>query len=292
MKKLVLVGAVAVLGLGASANAASVVSLMHQVVNSAAYGPADLIRPVVFEDNDFSRLVDVDGDGRPSVGDKITGIIQIQSLTAGIPTNTLVASAINNQIPPNLLLAAGGNNDLSAAYELDIVSFGPGAQINLGVPTTYTQALAGLGALPAGTVIAVYEDTNSNFTSNVSFATDVANATTAGGGASLFAAIGFSGVGTEFYTIVPVSAGAIAETVELSLNFLSGITGFDVTKNSLGTDLYGFGTLSVTTGSHWDRTSDVDFVVLHTIPTPAAAWAGLVLLGGLGAARLRRSIRI
>lgn len=283
--------AAAVAGVGlmvGSVQAATTTDLVDNIVTS--YPAGTEVRPVVFEDNDYSLLVDVDQSGDLSIGDIITGIIRIQEISRAVPNaNPLDPFPVIPTDPQQITAVAGF--ELTAVYELAVVSIGPGG-IQLGVPAAYNYALAGLG-VPAGTVVSVYEDTNLNFSSNQGFAADVANASDG----TLYANIGFTGVGTEFYTIIPAPSGfPFSELVALSLNFTTEpppiASGYPILLNSFGTQIAGQGSLSAmaTNPSGWDRASDIDFVVMY-VPLPASAWTGLTMLAGLGAAGAIRRIR-
>jgi hypothetical protein len=271
--------------------------------------PLDDVTPVVFEDDDFTWVVGADGSNKTSVtavGDKVSGIIQFKGILAGTPkTND---ATIVGKTTPQVSLGAGGVNELTGAFELVVTGFGVSGSGDvvaiMGAPATYTQALSTVSP-SAGTVFALFEDPATNF--STAGATRAADVGTAVDG-TLWAEVGFTGVGTEYYHITDVAdvlAGEgfiLSELIEASLNFVTAppplpapwTTDAFIVKNSLGTDLFSDGQLKkisgATAGSKYVRTSDADVVLVY-VPLPSASWAGLGLLSALGGAHFWRRRR-
>jgi hypothetical protein len=274
--------------------------------------PLDLIEPIVFEDDDFSFVTKATGNSLPTlqVGDKVSGILEVQAVRAGSPQGSLFAPGISKTTPSIPIGSGTLVNELTAAFELVVVGGGIDGGGNpfaiLGAPAVFTEALAGVaGAVPGSTAIMLFEDSTPDFsTAGATFAADKATAVDG----VLWANVGFTGVGSEFYMItdvpdVPTATGTtISEAVEFSLNFISGPPapsapwgGIAPHVNNFGTELYGSGQLKKYGAgspllSKYDRNSDIDAVVLY-VPLPSAAWAGLGLLSALGGAHFWRRRR-
>jgi hypothetical protein len=250
---------------------------------------------VVFEDDDWTKFVDSTGSpiatATPGVGDRIIGIFDLPQLFQGAPTGTRNAALIGKTGSSYDIDDEG--RELTGAFELEVISI-DGSGIHLDDVAPGSRIF--LTSMTAGTVYEMFEDTSPDFSAAGSvLATDKATAVDG----TLWAEIGFTGSGTEFYTVVPTGTGT--ENVRFSLNFTVAPPAWTagspwlpnhavITQNTLGTEIYAAGTLDIagTSGKVYDRISDVDAVVIYA-PVPAAVWPGIIILCGLGVIRkLRR----
>jgi hypothetical protein len=304
-KQLKFIVALAVAGsllIGTQARAASVTAVISDILDAMeGYdGIVDHVNPIVFEDDDFSQLVDMNGNGFGDIGDVVRGIIDFPNIWAANPQDDLDPRNVGKSaiLTPTRTLGTGGGvdalpNELTGAFEMEIIGFSGGSALMGPVPIASGRLL--LKSLNAGTMIEMFEDPLDNFSAiGVSLAAD---ALTAQNG-TLFAELGFTGAGTEWYKISPVGAFGIDEAIEFALNFTVAPPALlapwnpptmEPWLNALGTFTYGFGTLSKsgTAGTIYDRTSDVDTIILYA-PVPAAFGPGAALLGALGVIYRRR----
>jgi hypothetical protein len=303
-KQLKFIVALAVAGsllIGTQARAASVTAVISDILDAMeGYdGIVDHVNPIVFEDDDFSQLVDMNGNGFGDIGDVVRGIIDFPNIWAANPQDDLDPRNVGKSaiLTPSRTLGTGGGvdalpNELTGAFEMEIIGFSGGSAL-MGPVAVASRTL--LKSLTAGTMIEMFEDPLDNFSAiGVSLAAD---ALTAQNG-TLFAELGFTGAGTEWYKISPVGAFGIDEAIEFALNFTVAPPALlapwnpptmEPWLNALGTFTYGFGTLSKsgTAGTIYDRTSDVDTIILYA-PVPAAFGPGAALLGALGVIYRRR----
>jgi hypothetical protein len=259
--------------------------------------PMHQINGVIFEDDDWTMFVDAAGhpiSKAPGVGDRIIGIFDLPQLYKGQPTKSRVAPLIG-KIDTAYVLADEGR-ELTGAFELEVTSI-DGTGIHFGSVAVASRVF--LSSLTPGTVYELFEDTAQNFSAQgVSLAVDAATAQDG----VLWAELGFTGSGTEFYDVVPTGPGK--EDITFSLNWTVAppdwapaspwsVDKAVITYNNFGTEAYGSGSLDIagTTGTIYNRTSDVDTVVLYA-PVPAAMPAGMVLFAGMaGVAAIRRRLR-
>jgi hypothetical protein len=303
-KQLKFIVALAVAGsllIGTQARAASVTAVISDILDAMeGYdGIVDHVNPIVFEDDDFSQLVDMNGNGFGDIGDVVRGIIDFPNIWAANPQDDLDPRNVGKSaiLTPSRTLGTGGGvdalpNELTGAFEMEIIGFSGGSAL-MGPVAVASRTL--LKSLTAGTMIEMFEDPLDNFSAiGVSLAADALT----GQNGTLFAELGFTGAGTEWYKISPVGAFGIDEAIEFALNFTVAPPALlapwnpptmEPWLNALGTFTYGFGTLSKsgTAGTIYDRTSDVDTIILYA-PVPAAFGPGAALLGALGVIYRRR----
>ena len=295
--------------IGAQARAASVTAVISDILDDMEGndGIVNHVNAIVFEDDDFDVFVDLAGGQMAGpngvfgdIGDRVLGIIDFPAIWAANPQDDLDPRNVGKSeiLTSKRVLGAGGGvdgaaNELTGAFELEIIGFTGGGAAIMGPAPVASRLL--LKSLNPGTMIELFEDVADNFTAaGVSLAADAATAQDG----VLFAELGITGTGTEFYHIMPVGAFGIDEAVEFALNFTVAPPSLiapwnpptmEPWLNALGTFTYGFGTLSSagTAGTIYDRVSDVDTIILYA-PVPAAFGPGAALLGALGMIYRRR----
>lgn len=313
-KQLKFIVALAVAGsllVGAQARAASVTAVISDILDDMEGndGIVNHLNAIVFEDDDFSQFVDVNGGGFGHIGDVVRGIIDFPNIWAANPQDDLDPRNVGKSaiLTPARTLGTGGGvdaapNELTGAFEFEIIGYLPGVDgilataddvLQMGPVAVASRTL--LKSLVAGTMIEMFEDGADNFSAaGVSLAVDAATAQDG----TLFAELGITTGVSEFYTITPVGAFGIDEAIEFALNFTVAPPALiapwnpptmEPWVNSLGTKTYGFGTLTAsgTSGTIYDRASDVDTIILYA-PVPAAVGPGAALLGALGLLYRRR----
>ena len=319
--RLLMVVIVGILALGTMATAGTipVIDVMRDALNQI---DATTVHPVVLEDDDWSVVVDAQGEGETGtlltggtgtnvqglidcVGDKIQGVMQITGVFTGSPVDTLDVfkdDGSQNVTKDSGVGTVGGSTnavkELVAAFELEAVAAvtkfpgGPPPPAGTGQPWISFKAgdlatLTGDSSISADAAFALYEDDKNNFTAG-STGTLAGELVTVIDG-TLWSTVGFTPLDStddDFY-LVNASATGFA----FSLDFLTGapaIAGYaGPLENEFGTTVAGTGQLFTYTGTgDWVKTSDADFKVLYA-PVPAAVYPGLFLLMGLGALRRR-----
>ena len=279
---------------GAQARAVTVTDIISAILDDMEGfdGIVDHVNPIVFEDDDFTELVDVGGPsgGFGDPGDIVRGIFDLPAIRAGFPQDELDPTKIVKDTPVVSLDVAG--LELTGAFELVVLGPGPvPGSLALGPVPVASRTL--LKSLVAGTMIEMFEDPANDYNAGVLGLTLAADAVFAQGG-TLFAELGVTGAGTEFYTI---SGTPGSEDIEYALNFTVAPPPLGAPwnpptmepwLNSLGTYTYGIGDLeTVAPGKWYQRASDVDTIILYA-PVPAAIGPGIALLGVLGLVYRRR----
>ena len=284
--------------IGTQARATTVTDIISDILDDMEAGPpVNHINPIVLEDDDFSQLVDVNANGFGDLGDIVRGIISFPAIWAGNPQDDLDPTNVGKSelLTPRRTLANFGI-ELTGVFEMEVIGHFPTATIPgllLGPVLPASRSL--LSSMVAGTMIEIYEDSTPDFQATASLAADVVFSQDG----TLFAELGDTGAGTEFYKIAPVAGvPGITEAIEFALNFTVkppplvspwNPPTMEPWLNSLGTFTYGFGTLDTagTSGTDYQRTSDVDTIILYA-PVPAAFGPGIALLGVLGMLYRRR----
>ena len=311
--RLLMIGAVCgVLALATTAQGKSIVDAMEEGFNTLDEKQSpSTVWPLVFEDNDRSRIVDLatgvplgDPTQHPNyvqgqdwvvgisgkidlVDERIQGVIKIQTLFTGDDEDSLDVLDESNgtqaitqfiEIEPGLSNA----NQMTAVFDLKAtgvtqaytknwVTFKEGDLNQLLLAETQTD-----WGLNAKTAIAIFEDNPSTPTSPSleAWTTDVGPASDG----TLWAEAGFTpgDSTTDFYYVRQDEQWFL-----MSLDFLSGPPATShpgPIANELGTTLVGSGNLWDHTEGGYVKGSDGDFKVLYA-PVPPAVFGGLGLFG-------------
>ena len=283
--------------LGAAAEATS----LNTIISN--YGSTDGVTPTIWQDEDRSVFLipgsnDGNGDlvaraGLPVAGDIALGWYTIQFIDEGnnqVPPGTIkdtspVSSSDNGSLTDN----ATGVEGILHALVRSVNTVGSITTIIL---ENYTSATAtkykGSTTAAFGGIVDVYRQ--DNWTMADVFDGD--DASVALPGASDGTKIGVLGDGdgtgtTEFYKI-SIIAG-IGTIYEFAMDFQPGWPNDMplIIKNDLGTDVYGYGTITANTGE-FTGSSQGQFKVIYA-PLPTAMWpAAALMLAGFGMYRRRR----
>jgi hypothetical protein len=183
---LIVVAAVTLVAAAGSAQGAT------SIKTAMATAFVDPTTPVIFEDQDFNYLIDMDGSLSLTVGDRVFGVINIQDIFTGdgtVPPNSIKDVASSDGTGPGGIGGASAYNELTGIFGFDFVAskavgadtywlLGPMAGSGAGVDWA-TLGLVDAGGTgisypqvgPFGSIFEIYEDSfkdgsgKSNFTS-------------------------------------------------------------------------------------------------------------------------------
>jgi hypothetical protein len=240
----------------------------------------------------FQSVVNKTGNANGiAVGDLYYGVINVQN----IATRTTSWNANNVSAP----IDSFTGYFLTQVTSVTAFPSGQGTlySAQLGVATSDPNGIFSVAELMAGSMMKLYTDTRTAYTTGGSVATDIAHATDG----SLWASLGFTSPGNNYWTLVITPAGFAAPGSSFGgLNFItnnSGMAWDKVLDTNCGVDggcledMKFVSTFSQTSGGAWQANVN-DPATLHPVPLPAAGWllgSGLVALLGLRGKRKYRA---
>lgn len=227
-----------------------------------------------------------------AVGDLYYGVINVQDIATG---NT--SWNANNVSAPIDSFSGYFLTQVTSVTATTVPGLGTFYSAQLGVATVADpNGIFSATDLAAGTMMKLYTDTGTAYTTGGPVATDIAHATDG----SLWASLGFTSA-SNYWTLA-VAPGGFAATGSSfgGLNFItnnSGLTWAKVLDTNCAVvggcleDMKFVSTFSQTSGGAWQASIN-DPAVLHPVPLPAAGWllgSGLMGLLGLSGRRKRRA---
>ena len=331
---LVACGVMCIMCIGLSAHAATVQSVMESTLDGMTNPNPTTVWPLLFDDKDRTLVEDIttgtDFFGNTGVtgvsgvvdlvGERIKGILLIQSLDSGATVDTtdvfrdtysngVIQSWGEGQLTTSF---SGQGVELAGAFYLEAVGiataaagdtlFGVSAPDgwvkfkavpNSGLQTMVNDARSSNVTIESDAAIALFEDTSPDFTT-AGWTGDLPNAVDG----SLWATVGFTpgdSTDSDFYYVHSAwdatTTSYLSNFFAFSLDFLTDTGPAAVTypgpiENEFGTTVAGSGTLTEPSTGGYVKSSDADFKVLYA-PVPAAVYPGMLLLMGLGALRRR-----
>lgn len=265
----------------------------------------------IVSDDSVEFLIQNDGNNTLDVGDAIRGIVNMNSL------QNLKVGLVD--------LGADGNSEFSGLFQTLVIGKKfVGTDINgnslynfsFGPDPAFAEANS-LGL--TGAMVLMYEDISPDFTVNQGIAGDIANATngfyywalgmngTFGLGPDGIAASGDehtdldeAWIATNTLDTVPTVPQVNIGTANLALNRIFGAGGLgdslalalqaSAFGSNGGVEFTGSAEFQTTiSGSNWPIADEAEITFQVIVPLPAAAWAGIAMLGLIGAGRkLRR----
>lgn len=289
-----------------------VAALAALVMGKAEAGIAPLVDGVNnrFDYNNWEYTVDVNGDGKLSVGDRIHGVFQNQDLGNG-PAGEVIK-----------VLIGAGNPSLTGVFEVEVkdivVTGGFISEVIFGPSSSGWNTALGL---PAATMLAAYTDGNQDF--NPTLGSDAAVEATIVDG-TLIGAFGFEGntgtyadgfwitspILTTNIPLLPTGSPQIfyglhilaGELDSATVNIATQVNPYIgdlfplqqgvIYQANLPFDFVGRSQLTAITTGHYDTFSqDPALIDIKAVPEPASIAVFAGLFGGLavvGAARRRR----
>ncbi|GAO37338.1 hypothetical protein SCT_2759 [Sulfuricella sp. T08] len=237
----------------------------------------------------FQAVGNKTGGTSIAVGDIFYGVVNLQDISSG--TTTWNA---NNVSAPYDSFSGYFVTQVSSITQSGF----PGLySVQMGVAASDPNGVMSAGDLAAGTIMKMYTDTSTRYTTSGPTGTDIANATDG----TLWASLGISGGGYWSLGVSPAGFGTSGSAG--GLNFITNNTGLNWSKvldNSLGcatpggcqVDMKFISTFSQTAGGAWGVNIN-DPAVLHPVPVPAAALllgSGLIGFAGVSMRKGRKFV--
>jgi hypothetical protein len=298
-------GAFLLVAMATDADAARIKQLL-------AEGPAPGALNIISDDS-FEQLLQSDGNTTLDVGDSIRGVVNF---------NSIQNAKVSGGVDP---LGSGGNSEFTAIFQTLVIGkkfVGTDSGGNslydfaFGPDPAFAEAISlGLGG---SAMVLMYEDTSPDFVTGPT----IAGSEGSSKNGFFFWALGMNGTFGLGPDGLPATGDEITNLDEgwiannsldtIPVSPLVGIGEFEVSVNRvlggggigdsilLGQLASAFGSFSgvhfkgsgefqtTTTGSAWPIADEAELVFNVLVPLPAAAWAGLGLLGLLGVGRRMR----
>ncbi len=230
--------------------------------------------------------------GSPSsfaVGDILYGVVNLQDISAG--TTSWNA---NNVTSPYDSVTGYFVSEIKAVSSVTVPGFGTFYNLTMGVASSDPNGVFSAGDLAAKTILKLFTDTTTSFTTSGPASTDIARATDG----ALWLSMGMTSV-NDYWSVAIAPTGWGSGTSG-GLDLITNNTGLSFSKvldTNCGVvggclvDMKFVSTVSATGGGAWAININ-DPGVMRPVPLPAAAWLlGSGLVGLLGVATRRRSKR-
>jgi hypothetical protein len=222
-----------------------------------------------------------------AVGDVLYGVLNLQDISAG--TTSWNA---NNVSMPYDSVTGYFVSQITAVNSTYVPGFGTFYNLTMGVASSDPNGVFSAGDLAAKTILKLFTDTTTPFTTSGPVSTDIARATNG----SLWLSMGMTSA-NDYWSVAIAPTGWGSGTSG-GLDLIANNTGLSFSKvldtncNAIGgclVDMKFVSTVSATGGGAWAININ-DPGVMHPVPLPAAVWLlGSGLAGLLGFATRRRS---
>lgn len=237
----------------------------------------------------FQAVGNKTGGTSIAVGDTLYGVVNLQDISSG------TTSWGADNVAPTYDSFSGYFLSKVVSITSVTVSIGTFSTIQMGVATSDPNGIFSAADLAAGTIMKMYTDTSTPYTTSGPIATDIANATDG----TLWASLGFSGGG--FWDLAVNPAGYGTSSSNGGLNLITDNTGLNWSKvvadKSAGcpsgclVDMKFVSTFSPTASGAWQVNIN-DPAVMHPVPVPAAALLLGSGLAGFAAVSLRKGRKL
>lgn len=222
-----------------------------------------------------------------TVGDKFFGVANVQD-------NTVNGGVIWNAQNVSSPYDSFSGYFVTEIKKVTAISFGSDTlySVEMGVATSDPNGVMSATDLAAGTIMKLFTDTTSPYTSGGLVGTDIANATNG----ALWASLGMPSAGGYWNVLIAPSGSVVSSGSTGGINFITNNTGMNWAKVAdpgctSGCDMVFTSTFSRLAGAWQFGINDPATIHPLVVPLPAAAWllgSGLIgLIGLTGLARRR-----
>lgn len=239
----------------------------------------------------FQAVGNKTGGATIAVGDLFYGVVNLQDITSG--TTSWNA---NNVTPTYDSFSGYFLSRVTNITSTTIPGLGTFSSVQMGVATFDPKGIFSSADLAAGTIMKMYTDTSTRYTTSGPEASDIAHATDG----TLWASLGISGGGFWDLAVTPAGYGSGSNG---GLNIITNHTGLSWNKvgadKSPGcpsggclVDMKFVSTFSQASGGVWGVNIN-DPAVMHPVPVPAAALllgSGLVGFAGMSLRKGRKLV--
>ena len=216
-----------------------------------------------------------------AVGDLYYGIINVQNISTG--TTSWNA---NNVSAPLDTFTGYFVNQVTSVVATVVPGQGTYYSAQLGVANSDPNGILSAAELSAGTMMKLFTDTGTAYTTGGSVATDIAHATDG----TFWASLGFTQAANYWTLAIAPSGSAASGSSFGGLNFINNNSGLawnkvldtNCSSGACLEDMKFVSTFSQTAGGAWQANVN-DPATLHPVPLPAAGWllgSGLLALAG------------
>ena len=229
----------------------------------------------------FQAVGNKTGSATPTIGDKFFGVANVQDNT------------VNGGVIWNAQNVSSPYDSFSGYFIVEVktvtaTTVGSGTFYNLqmGVASSDPNGIMSTSDLSAGTIMKLYTDSTTPYTTGGPMATDIARATDG----ALWASLGMTAAGG--YWNVSLTPSGLSSGTNVGINFITNNTGMNFAKvadagcTGGGCDMVFNSTFNTRApGGSWQYNIN-DPATIHplAVPLPAAAWllgSGLIGLAGL-----------